>query len=316
MVKEIHRLPGTGQPRLEMRHLLMIQAIARTGNLTRAAEALAVTPSALSHRLGEAERRLGRKLCDRAGRRVTLTPAGEMILRAADQALELMAQAEADVARLHGGAHERALRLTVGHYGSYDWFAEFLCGWQAAHASVHVYVRADAQCDPVAALREGRVDVAILPYRPREPDVTAHPLFEDELVFICPPDDPLAQAEWIEGADLEGRTFLTYTRVVVPDQEFERFIRPSGARTDQWLDMEDPAVIAALVARGRGVSILSRWAMQNAIASGRIAAVPITREGLKIGWSVAVKQGAEEDAALMALVAGLQASFQTWPERF
>jgi LysR family transcriptional regulator for metE and metH len=42
-------------PRLEVRHLQMIQAIAETGRVTEAAEMLGLTPSALSHRIREAE---------------------------------------------------------------------------------------------------------------------------------------------------------------------------------------------------------------------------------------------------------------------
>ena len=148
-----------------------------------------------------------------------------------------------------------------------------------------------------------------MPYRPREMDVVAYPLFEDALLFICAPDDPLAQAKWIEGPDLEGRDFLTYTRILVPGQEFERFIRPSGVRTDRWLDMENPAVIAELVARGWGVSILSQWATRAATNAGKIAARPVTQDGLGIEWCVAVKQSAEGDGALMALVAALQEGF-------
>lgn len=297
------------QPLLEMRHLLMIQAIAQTGNLTRAAETLAVTPSALSHRLGEAERRMGRRLCDREGRKVTLTPAGQTILRSAEQALALVTQAEADLARLHGGGYERAIRLAVGHYGAYDWFPDFYGLWQDRRTDTHVYVRPDMQRDPVGGLRDGLVDVILVPYRPRDPDLLATELFADELVFLCPPGDPLAGADWIEGADLADREFLTYTRVVVPDQEYERFIRPSGARTDRWVDMEDPNLIARLVARGRGVSILSRWATAAACAAGGVATVRITRDGLPVPWCAVIKQAAAQDEQLVAVVDALRRFF-------
>jgi hypothetical protein len=50
------------QPRLEVRHLRMLQVMSRTGNITHAAVALCLTQSALSHQIREAERRLGLKL--------------------------------------------------------------------------------------------------------------------------------------------------------------------------------------------------------------------------------------------------------------
>ena len=308
-MNKIHTIEGTARPALEIRHLLMITAIARTGNLTRAAQALAVTPSALSHRLGEAERRIGRQLCLREGRKVTLTPAGQMILRSAEQALTLVAQAEADVAHLLGGVHERSVRLAVGHYGAYDWFTDFYCNWRAAHEDVHICVRADMQGDPVDGLREGLVDVVLLPYRPAGPGLTPVELFQDELVLICAPGDPLAAKSWIEGADLMDRDFLTYTRRVVPDHEYERFIRPSGVRTDRWLDMEDPGVITALVARGQGVSILSRWAVEAAVARGDVVAVRVGREGLPVPWCAVTRASREQDVQLSAVVSALEQHF-------
>jgi LysR family transcriptional regulator for metE and metH len=49
-------------PRLEIRHLRMLQVMSRTGNITHAAAALSLTQSALSHQIREAERRPGLKL--------------------------------------------------------------------------------------------------------------------------------------------------------------------------------------------------------------------------------------------------------------
>jgi LysR family transcriptional regulator for metE and metH len=47
----------------------------------------------------------------------------------------------------------------------------------------------------------------------------------------------------------------------VPNQEYERFLRPQNAHPARFIDMEPPEVIADLVAAGHGVSILSQWAM-------------------------------------------------------
>ena len=62
--------------RLDIRHWEMLKAIADLGTLRNAASALGITQSALSHRLAEAERRLGSPLFDREGRQLRLAKAG------------------------------------------------------------------------------------------------------------------------------------------------------------------------------------------------------------------------------------------------
>jgi LysR family transcriptional regulator for metE and metH len=63
------------QPKLEVRHLRMLQAMATTGNVTRAAALLNLTQSALSHQIREAERRLGLDLFVHGNKQMRMTPA-------------------------------------------------------------------------------------------------------------------------------------------------------------------------------------------------------------------------------------------------
>ena len=67
-------------PTLEVRHLSLVNEIAATGSVTRAAERLHLTQSALSHQLRDIESRLGIQLFLRLGKRMVLTPPGERVL--------------------------------------------------------------------------------------------------------------------------------------------------------------------------------------------------------------------------------------------
>jgi len=67
--------------RLSIKHLQVLAAFRRTGSLSKIAEFLKLTPSAVSRRIDEAEARLGRALFVKASNRVRLTPAGEYILQ-------------------------------------------------------------------------------------------------------------------------------------------------------------------------------------------------------------------------------------------
>src|SRR5436190_15692303 len=82
---------------LEIRHLRLVAAVADCGSLTRAADRLHLTQSALSHQLRDIESRLGAPLFVRLSRRMALTPEGDRILASARRVLDELRRAEDDV---------------------------------------------------------------------------------------------------------------------------------------------------------------------------------------------------------------------------
>src|SRR5581483_12518098 len=107
------------EPRiLEVVHLEIVDAVARTGTVTRAAEELHVTQPAISHRLRELEQRLGTTLFTRAGRRMTLTAEGTRLLESARRVLSEIETVEAELAQYRAG-HRGTLRVATECYLCY-----------------------------------------------------------------------------------------------------------------------------------------------------------------------------------------------------
>src|SRR3954470_5160248 len=87
---------------LESRHLRLVAGIADAGSMTRAAERLYVTQSALSHQLRDIEAGSGPPFSPRLGRRLVVTAAGRRVLEAARRVLGEIERTEEDVRRLAG----------------------------------------------------------------------------------------------------------------------------------------------------------------------------------------------------------------------
>src|SRR5947209_3250569 len=102
---------------VELRHLAALQAVAEEGSFGRAATRLGYTQSAVSQQIAALERAVGEKLIERPGgpRAVSLTEAGELLLRHADAIVARMQAAQADLAAFAEGA---AGPLRVGTYQS------------------------------------------------------------------------------------------------------------------------------------------------------------------------------------------------------
>lgn len=278
--------------RLELRHLQLIRAIAQRGRLTDAAEDLGLTPSALSHRIREAERRLGVVLFTRQHKRLRMTPAAEYLAEAAERLLADLARVEGDVMRMNRGV-DHVVRLTVATYSSYHWLPGFLQALNDAEPGIEVQVVASAGREPVGALANRTVDVVIDSCREAPAGCKSWPLFDDELLFVMSPTHRYAGRTFIEPEDIEGENFITTTKVPRPDQEFALFFRPSECYPRWSATVEMPEAIVELVAAGLGSSILAAWAVRPVVEAERVVAARLGAGGLTVPWQAVIR--AEDD---------------------
>lgn len=88
---------------LDVRRLRLLRELAHRGTIAAVAQALSFSPSAVSQQLSLLERETGVPLLKRTGRRVALTPAGQNLVRHAEDILERLEHAEAELAAIRSG---------------------------------------------------------------------------------------------------------------------------------------------------------------------------------------------------------------------
>lgn len=272
---------------LDLRHYETIVAIVDLGSMTEAARLLSSSQSALSHRLAEAERRLGVRLFDRGPqRRLTPTRAGLVVHQTASRALADLERSEALLLSDHDLV-TATVRIAVGSYDCYHWFPDLVDRARRVHPEIHLelVIVGDA---PGTALASGAADVVIAPGRPQGPISHTH-LFDDELVLIVGPDHHLADRSTVEPTDLVDLAYLTYNSSPAPGFEYDRFIRPSDSYPRMVTVISQTSAITELVAAGAGASILSRWANEPAIQAGRVIPIRCGAQGLSLEWSAVLR---------------------------
>ncbi len=274
----------------------MLKAIDEAGTLRQAAYVLGITQSALSHRLAEAERRLGGLLFEREGRRLRQTSAGRAMTQTANQVIPALQRAESDFQQMAVN-ETTVVRFGVAAYSCYHWLPSFLLGMSEKEPGIQLELVASATQNPLQNLQEGAVDVVLAPGHLAIPGIESIAVFEDELVLVTHPEHELATRLFVEAADLEGEDYLTYSRSAQPGFEYERFIRPAGVVPHLVTVVEVTDAIVELIAAGFGVSILSRWAVQSAIRNENISAVRLGKSGLDLGWSALVRESEPATAA-------------------
>ena len=153
--------------RLELRHYRTVLALRHHQTVSAAAAALGVTQSAISHRLAEAERRLGRKLTVRSGRKVWLNTAGELLASSAESILNEADHVEAHL--ISGGEREESqiVRIATFAYNSYRWLPAFLKIVKEKRPNLAFEFVASAPGLPVRTIESGEADLGIMAGRSR-----------------------------------------------------------------------------------------------------------------------------------------------------
>ena len=195
---------------MELRHLRYFVSIAEQGSFVQAAGRLRVAQSALSKQIRDLEREVGVPLLERLPRGVRLTSAGEVFLAEARATLEHAAGAVASARRAQ---ERRGSSLRLAHGEVVVWaplIADLLVAFRAAHPEAELHVSNMDEVETYAALRERRVDVAVL-FVLSWPDgeFAGHPLVSFETTgVLLPASHPLAAQPAVRLGDLRDLTFL------------------------------------------------------------------------------------------------------------
>lgn len=162
--------------------LLALEAVARLGSATAAADELALTHSAISRQLKVLEAQIGVTLLRREGKGLALTPAGAAYARSVRDCLQDLARASLQV---KAGGSRSSLNLAIlPAFGMY-WLTPRLRDFARAHPDI--LVNQSTRLSPVDFTRE-KFDAAIRYGVQDQPDLDYMPLLQDRVLPVCAPD--------------------------------------------------------------------------------------------------------------------------------
>lgn len=280
-------------PFLDSRHLRLVAEVARAESVTRAADRLNVTQSAISHQLRDIEERLGTPLFLRSGRRMLLTAAGRHLVEAAERVLEEIARAESAVGRLARNEAGEFRVCTQCHTG-YHWLPPVLRTFRTRYPAVDVEIEVQHTARPVEALLQGSLDLALVTEPVRDKRLRVRRLADDEHVAIVSRSHPWTKQAFITPAELASEDLLLYSASPAESFTVRRILAPAGVRPARIRFVQLTEAIVEMVKGGLGVSVLPAWAVRAALKRGDIRAVRITRAGIQREWSaVTLKDGIE-----------------------
>ncbi|WP_217207228.1 LysR family transcriptional regulator [Streptomyces sp. AC550_RSS872] len=277
----------------DIRKLHILRTLRERGTVTATAEALRMTPSAVSQQLTNLARQVGVPLLEAQGRRVRLTDAARLVLRHAEAVFEQLERAEAELAAYTQG---EVGEVRVGAFSTAvpALVVPAVRALRASHPGVVVRVREAEAAEAYELLAAGEVDLALslAAQAPAagDPRFTRVPLPADPLDVALPGGHELATAEPLRLADLAAEDWIfggsgPWSDITRGACEAAGFSPRQAHSAAGW------TAILAMVEAGMGVALVPRMA---AVRRGGVVMRELGEERPVRHVVAAVRKGGED----------------------
>ncbi len=236
----------------------ILHAVATTKNMSKAAELLFLTPSAISHAIGKLEKEIGFPLFIRSKNSISLTTYGAELLPQVQNLLTVSNKLDKEMAMLrsmnHGTVHLGTINSTCC-----IWLPPILRSLQENHPEIQVAVHETIYPECEAGLVKGKFDLAFV--RPPVADpLDYHYLYLDKMVCIAPREFHFRQKGIVTIEELQNQT------LILSPEGYQYDVKPFFDRhhivSRSLHTLIDDSSIIALVASGLGISILPQMVVE------------------------------------------------------
>ncbi|SNT15817.1 transcriptional regulator, LysR family [Noviherbaspirillum humi] len=253
--------------RLNYRHLYYFWSVAREGNLTRVAEQLHVSQSALSAQIRQFEEQLGYDLFLREGRSLKITEAGRMVLGYADGIFALGGELMAVVGSGHGG---RLQRLRVGAVATLSRnFQENFLRPVMGMEEVQLVLESGGLEELLARLSVHKLDL-VLSNRPVTPEAEqpwrCRRIARQPVCLVGPPRGGAAPFRFPQ--DLHGVKLLLPGHTSDIRTQFDLLCEDLKVEAKIFAEVDDMAMLRLLTRDSGGVSLVPAVVVQDELRSG------------------------------------------------
>lgn len=258
---------------MDISQLEVFLAVAREGGFSRAADKLYRTQSAVSQAVRKLETELGEPLFDRSSREGLLTDAGRVLQEYAERLLNLRENAREALSELR---QLQQGRLIVGaNEFTALYLLRVLAEFQRLHPAIRMVVqRSLGSLIPDDVLRH-KCEFGVLTYDPQDPELSSVVVYSDELIFVVPPQHPLARESRVSVRQLGAESFVAH---IVSSPYREKVIQAFAKyKTPLHMAVELPTLqaIKRFVAMGNGVAFLPEISVEDEIARGELVRIPV-----------------------------------------
>lgn len=263
---------------MELDQVAAFLEVARQQSFSRAAEKLYRTQPAISAQIRALEEEFGQKLFDRLGRKIFLTPSGEVLYEYGEKLLALHRET---LQRVREAQNTVAGKVVVGAneatclYVLPQVFAEF----KRQYPQVGISIYRNFSHKILQKMAESQIDLGIVTLPVSQNNLKVIPIFEDELHVVVPAAHPLARRSSLKVEDL-AKEPLIFPKGGHTRELLEKIFRKYRNQLQISMELASVESIKKFVGAGLGISLLSRSYAAMETKSGILKLVPV--QGMKL----------------------------------
>ena len=262
---------------MDTRQLAAFCAVVERKSFSQAAERLGVTQPAVSLQVRSLEKRLGRKLLDRSGRRVEPTEAGLSLYRGAQRMLAVEGQLIEELDAGEGGELRGSLEVGASTGPGSTVVPVLLCEFRQDNPGVAVSLSISDTQSVVDRVAERELELGVVGAARRHRGVIFEPFFRDEVVLACPPGHRFA-GRTVSLEQLRQEPLIVMQEGAGVRHVIEDELRRVGSHLrdlEPRLELGLQESVKSAVVAGHGVTFISRAAIEADLAAGTLSSARV-----------------------------------------
>jgi len=262
------------------RRLRIFHAVAKLGSFTRAGESLFISQPAVTFQIRQLEEHYQVRLFERGHGRISLTPAGELVMKYAERLIDLSDEMET---RLTEMTEDMRGILNIGASSTLaeTFMPVILSEFTALYPQTRPrLVVANAQTIE-QRLASHNLDVGLIEGKASGEGVETEVCGEDELVVICAPDYPLAGSDTLTPKQIRDYEYINHEPGSAIRQRVEAYFREAAITPESLksqMELGNLESLKRVVATGLGFAIVSRRSVEREVAAGQLVAISLHPE--------------------------------------
>jgi len=259
------------------RRLQVFYTVARQMSFTKAAEQLFMTQPAVTFQVKQLEEHFNARLFERSHGRVTLTPAGELVLSYAERILGLSEELDKRVGELTGAVSGPLLlgcSMTIAEFILPRVLGEF----KASYPQVQTHMMVANSETIENRVADHTIDLGLIESPAHLPGLCTEDCCDDELVMICAPSHRLANECAVSARQIALEPYVSRESGSGTREFADQFFLRSGVAPEDLnvvMELGSPEAIKGVVETGIGVAIMSRATVVKELRLGSLVAIAL-----------------------------------------
>jgi DNA-binding transcriptional LysR family regulator len=258
---------------MDLDQLRTFVEVAKQGNFSKAATKVFRSQPAVSAQIRQLEGEYQQKLFDRSGKRVRLTPAGDLLLDYAKQMLRIHRDSINAVSD-NGGLVRGVLSIGANEGTFLYVLPEVFKRFHKRYPEVRIDVYRNFSHKVLQKVEDGSVDIGVATLPVRNSSLKVIPMFREQLVLAVDARTPVRSRKEVTIAEVAALP-LIFPRTGYTRRAMEKCLRPHQSSLRVSMELTSIVMIKQFVAAGFGASLISPSFAREEVRSGKIRLIPV-----------------------------------------